>query len=176
MEENICQGANQPYPYTDHLVALEACRPAVPRPMPTLGTHITSPLRVDNWRQALRNHPDKQFVQYLLEGLAQGFHIGFNPEQRCTSCKSNMRSADDNPQPVDKYIQTELAAGRIVGPFLPHQVEGAQVSSFGVIPKANQPGKWRLILDLSSPYQQSVNDGISRELCSMRYVTIDDAV
>ena len=87
-----------------------------------------------------------------------------------------MRSAYENPQPVDEYLQTELASGRIVGPFLPHQLKGAQVSSFGVIPKANQPGKWRLILDLSSPYQQSVNDGIPRELCSMRYVTIDDAV
>ena len=87
-----------------------------------------------------------------------------------------MKSAYENPQPVDNYLQTELAAGRIVGPFLPHQLKGAQVSSFGVIPKANQPGKWRLILDLSSPYQQSVNDGIPRELCSMRYITIDDAV
>ena len=36
-------------------------------------------------------------------------------------------------------------------------------SSFGVIPKRHQPGKWRLILDLSRPRGSSVNDGISRE-------------
>ena len=166
----------QKYPYTDQLLALEAYRPTIPRPMPTLGMHITSPLIVDNWRQALRNHPDQCFVQYLLEGLTRGFHIGFNREQTCTSCIDNMQSAQENPQPVEDYLQAELAAGRIVGPFPPHLLEHAQISRFGVIPKRNQPGKWRLILDLSSPYEHSVNDGISKELCSMRYITIDDAI
>ena len=82
-EKYVNLGSNQTYPYTDQLLALEACRPTVPRPMPILETHITSPLLVDNWRQALRalrNHPDRCFVQYLLEDLAQGFRIGFNPE------------------------------------------------------------------------------------------------
>ena len=113
----INSDGNQMYTYTDHLLALEASRPVVPRPTPMVGTIITSPLIVDNWRQALRDHPDKRFVQYLLEGLAHGFHIGFNPDQHCTPCKSNMKSAYENPQPVDNYLQTELAAGRIVGPF-----------------------------------------------------------
>ena len=35
-------------------------------------------------------------------------------------------------------------------------------------------GKWRRILDLSSPQGQSVNDGISKELCSLSYVSVDD--
>ena len=51
-----------------------------------------------------------------------------------------------------------------------------QISRFGVIPKQGQPGKWRLILDLSSPHSQSVNDGIASELCSIRYATVDNAV
>ena len=96
-EQFINSECNQMYAYTDHLLALEASQPAAPRPMPMVGTLITSPLIVDNWRQALRDHPDKRFVQYLLEGLAQGFHIGFNPNQHCTPCKSNMRSAYKNP-------------------------------------------------------------------------------
>ena len=52
----------------------------------------------------------------------------------------------------------------------------AQVSRFGVIPKDNQPGKWRLILDLLSPKNHSVNDGIPKELCSMQYASVDDAI
>ena len=87
-----------------------------------------------------------------------------------------MKSAHENPQPVNEYLLTELAAGRIVGPFEPHHLQGAQVSRFGVIPKASQPGKWRLILDLSSPVNKSVNDGISKHLCSMKYTTTDDAI
>ena len=35
------------------------------------------------------------------------------------------------------------------------------------------PGKWRLITDLSYPPGLSVNDGIDKELCSLKYVTVD---
>ena len=45
-----------------------------------------------------------------------------------------------------------------------------------MIPKSHQPDKWRLIVDLSFPHTQSVNDGISKDLCSMSYVTIDDDI
>lgn len=48
------------------------------------------------------------------------------------------------------------------------------VSRFGVIPKS-QPGKFRLILDLSSPHGGSVNGGIDRAYCSTRYATVDEA-
>ena len=47
---------------------------------------------------------------------------------------------------------------------------------FGVIPKKNRPGKWRLIIDLSSPNGHSVNDGISKELASLTYMSVDDVV
>ena len=82
-----------------------------------------------------------------------------------------------NPGPVEEYLQTELAAGRIVGPFEEGEIPTAQVSRFGVIPKVNQPNRWRLILDLSSPHGTwSVNDGIKKEICSLRHPSIDDAV
>ena len=138
--------------------------------------NYTTPLIINNWSQALRNHPDKQFVDYIVNGLAQGFHIGVDPIHRCTSCEDNMRSAYEHPQPVEDYLATELAAGRIAGPFDPHELQEVIVSHFGVIPKANQAGKWRLILDLSSPKDSSVNDGIPSELCSLSYITTDDAV
>ena len=38
------------------------------------------------------------------------------------------------------------------------------------------PGKWKLIVDMSSPEGFSVNDGILEALCSLSYVTINDAV
>ena len=36
--------------------------------------------------------------------------------------------------------------------------------------------KWRLIVDLSSPRGRSGNDGISSELCSLHYASVDNAV
>ena len=44
------------------------------------------------------------------------------------------------------------------------------------IPKRNQPGKWRLIVDLSNPEGHSVNNGIDAGVCSLSYVTMQDAV
>lgn len=49
-------------------------------------------------------------------------------------------------------------------------------SPFGVIPKKHKPGKWRLILDLSSSTGLSVNDGIDKDLCSLAYTSIDEVV
>jgi len=46
------------------------------------------------------------------------------------------------------------------------------VSPFRVIPKKGRANKWRLILDLSSPTDQSVNDGISKEDCSLQYASV----
>ncbi len=39
-----------------------------------------------------------------------------------------------------------------------------------------ESGKWRLIIDLSSPQGRSVNDGIDKALCSLAYVSLDVVV
>ena len=51
-----------------------------------------------------------------------------------------------------------------------------QVSHFGIIPKPYQTGKWRLILNLSSPREASVNDRIDPDLYSISYVCMAQAV
>ena len=77
---------------------------------------------------------------------------------------------------VTEYISKEVGLGRIAGPYPKDTLPFLHVSSFGVIPKAHQPNQWRLILDLSYPHNHSVNAGISKELCSMSYVSIDEAI
>ena len=54
-------------------------------------------------------------------------------------------------------------------------MEGIQVSRFGVISKSHQPGKWRLIVDLSHRPGNSVNDGIDPVLCSLTYTSVEAA-
>ena len=63
-----------------------------------------------------------------------------------------------------------------MGPLPKYAIPQAHVSRFGVIPKAHQSGKGRLIIDLSYPQGKSINDGIPKGLCSMRYITVDDAI
>ena len=62
-------------------------------------------------------------------------------------------------------------------PFAPDEIQyPVHISRFRVIEKKNQPGKFRLIVDLSYPPGMSVNDGISPELSSMSYTKVDDVV
>ena len=83
-----------------------------------------------------------------------------------------MRSALDNPGPIQEYLDKEISAGRVMQVTC-LDTAVVHTSKFGVIPKGNQVGKWRLILDISSPAGTSANDGIDKELCSIRYTTLD---
>ena len=67
-----------------------------------------------------------------------------------------------------------LSASRAPSP--PPPLPALHVSSFGVIPKRGQPGKWRLIVDLSSLKGGSVNDGIDRNRYSLQYIKVDDVI
>ena len=78
------------------------------------------------------------------------------------------------PQVVEEYLAEELEEGRVVGQLDLQKYPQVQVSPFGVIPKSHQPNKWRLIVDLSSPEGESVNDCIDKSLCSLSYVSVDD--
>jgi hypothetical protein len=137
---------------------------------------IVTPLSLDVWNFHLRTHPDGDFVQYLLSGIQKGFRIGFDYSQfSCRKGKRNMLSATKNAAVVEDYLKKECALGRVLGPFKKGSLN-VHINRFGVIPKPHQPGKWRLIVDLSDPSGGSVNDGVDPILCSLSYKTVDDAV
>ena len=87
-----------------------------------------------------------------------------------------MLKAREHPEVVAAYLQAELEQCTLLGPFDRDTMPHVHISKFGVIPKSHQPGKWRLIVNLSSPAGQSVNDGIPSELCSLSYVQIEQVI
>ena len=102
-------------------------------------------------------------MDYVISGLTNGFRLGFDPSTvSLQSAAHNMPSASSQPSVIDQYLRTEREKGRVAGPFLISPIPNLHVSRFGVILKKHQPGKWRLILDLSSPLGHSVNDDILR--------------
>ena len=117
------------------------------------------PLIVSKFQIELCNHPDRAAVSYVLDGLKHGFRIGFTPSSCVlkSSWMKNMRSAILQPSVIDDYLRTEIVHGRIAGPFSTSPFPYLHISRYRVIPKNNQPGKWRLILDLSSPPGHSAN-------------------
>ena len=145
--------------------------------VPASARSIQTPLILSNWSQALQTHPNQELVKFFLTGISHGFRIGYN--STTTSLKSahkNLEGALLHMDIVDDYLKSELLSYRVAGPFNKNSCKHFHISRFGVIPKRNQPGKWRLIVDLSHPKHCSVNDGIPKHLCSLSYITVDDAI
>lgn len=157
-------------------MALERCKPVDGRSdalTPEL-RQVRSPLHVEAWTAALNNHPDQRFASYLISGLREGFHIGFNRESKLVSAARNLPSASEQKAVLDGIFQEERTRERFIGPLQPGKQW--QINRIGVIPKGHTPGKWRLITDLSHPPGASVNDGIDNRFCSLSYITVDDVV
>lgn len=133
------------------------------------------------WNAGNRLWTCTHFAEYICQGLAKGFRIGatlpHNPSQ-LRSAKRNHRSAYDHPKELTHQLEGERLAGRLQCPLQAgnQQSEPTHISPLGLIPKQGQPGKWRLIMDLSSPRQRSTNDLIDPELCTLKYAAIDQAL
>jgi len=140
--------------------------------VPLEATAISTPLKVNNWRRMLAGHPNRQLVEFFIAGLTDGFRIGFKEQPKpLQSAKRNLGCALQHPDTVQKYLTEEIACGRVAGPFPSSLAPLAHISPFGVIPKNHQPNKWKLIVDLSHPIDGSVNGGIPKVLCSLKYST-----
>ena len=66
-------------------------------------------------RDVLSEHPDRQFVGYVVRGLRRGFRVGCQSSAlKLRSAPSNMVSAIRHPDVTDKYLRDELEANRLV--------------------------------------------------------------
>ena len=130
-----------------------------------------SPLVLESWRKLLIHHSDRMYVNYILSGIAEGFRIGFDRTHNLQKASENMPSKV--PSVISEYLAREVSLNRMIK--LPRGVypQDVHTSPLGAIPKKNKPGKWRLIVDLSSPTDHSINDGISLQLSSLSYASID---
>ena len=117
---------------------------------------VVTPLKVEAWQSALAAHPDRAWVKSLLGGLQRGFRIGLLPQAAIRSSPKNLPSAQEHSEVISSYLQQQVQAG------------------LGVIPKST-PGKFRVIVDLSSPKGHSVNDNLHRKLTHVTYSSVEDA-
>ena len=105
---------------------------------------------------------------YLIQGFVHGFPIRYLGSLIAMRSQ-NLKSAKDNPTSVTEKLSKERTGGRIVGSFDVPPFDPFRVPPLGIIPK-------RLIHHLSYPAGSSVNDGIPKELATVRYATTDDAI
>ena len=103
-----------------------------------------------------------------MNGVALGYDGPRGPREA-----RNLVSAFQHTHVIDEELRKECLAGRIRGPFSERPIGNLKCSGLGAVPKKG--GKWRMILHLSVPPGQSINDYISKEEFSLRYASIDDA-
>ena len=114
-------------------------------------------MNMEVWSAAMTVHPDRVLAETIVRGVAEGFRIGYDRRRvRLEEQGKNMQSAEVQEEIVEAYIQAELSEDRalLVGSCKEAHELGIHCSPFGVIPKKNRPGKYRLILNLSAPEGQ----------------------
>ena len=114
-------------------------------------------------------------MRYMVNGFRDGFHIGFDHARlSCSRARANMASTSRDAALVSRYLDEECRSGRVVGPLNHGEFPEVHHSPIGLVPKSY--GGFRLIVDLSSSHERSVNDGIDPSVCSMEYVSVDVVV
>ena len=157
--------------YQNDLLAPDTCRPQGDCTHLILSRIVSTPLHVGIWSQELSNHPDKIYTQYILQGIKNGFRIGFDRGQYIYSASGNLRV--EKPEVVSDYLNREVSLKRMWKVPVTVCPKEVHISPMGIIPKKNKPNKWRLIVDLSSPEGTSINDGIDPKRSSLTYASID---
>ncbi|XP_061195402.1 uncharacterized protein LOC133203642 [Saccostrea echinata] len=119
------------------------------------------------------------FVDSLITGLEKGFNTGITVLHNSTLECKNLLSARKQPEIVDKLLEYEMEKGYLDGPY-----DIPPYTIYRISPIRISQGKYskkhRLIVDLSSPHNQSseksINDLIDKDEYSLQYVRIDDAI
>ncbi len=138
----------------------------------------STPVNISKLGQALRNHPNRCFVNYLITGLVQGFFAGLSWMPDYSLVCKNLLSALKEPEVVDSLLEKEVKKGFMIGPFDDPPFPDYRINPIGIATR-KYSGKKRLIIDLSAPHNdaaQSVNSLIPLAPFSLFYATIDDAI
>ncbi len=131
---------------------------------------ISTPLDPDKLFLYLEGY-DELERRYLYEGFSRGFFIGFQGD--CPGfIAQNSASILKHPLETRSLIEEEINLGRIAGPFPYLPFEVFQISPIAIIPKAD-PGKFRLLHNLSAPYNKSsINANIPDSEASVNYAPV----
>lgn len=123
-----------------------------------LGAQMTVPsqLNLHQWEIELVDYHDKEICHFLRCGWPVGYHLNKPP----VAVHENHASARMHDAHVKHYIKTELSHDAIIGPFYsPPFHPWTRLSPLMTRPK-RESEKRRVIVDMSFPDGEAVNDGI----------------
>ena len=119
---------------------------------------VPSDLKCDVWDEYLHDYHDKDILQYLR----YGWPVKYEADRPPRPTLHNHASARRNKAAIDAFITKELRLHALLGPFHDQPFsEWTQISPSMTRDKPDGSGK-RVIIDLSFPEGESVNDGIQK--------------
>ena len=130
--------------------------------------------------QALEHHLKDYHDKEVIEGIRYGWPTGRLPTlQDPARTFKNHQGATEHPEALKKYIRKEKAKGAILGPYtkIPF-TEKVGISPISTRPKKNSSER-RIIIDLSFPHGEAVNDGMVKSYymgfkAELRFPRTDD--
>ncbi|CAG2206465.1 unnamed protein product [Mytilus edulis] len=95
--------------------------------------HATTPINVDKLAWELQRHPDRYFVNSLINGLRKGFFTGVSSlPEKVLECK-NLLSTTKCPDDVSGLVKSELDNNFVIGPFTKAPFDIYRVSPVGIV-------------------------------------------
>ena len=94
---------------------------------------IVTPIRPNVLKYFLKGY-DTAMADYLVAGFTYGFELHYEGPRQFKSSK-NLLSALQNPVIVNKKLQKELEAHRIVRPFVTLPFDNLQIYPIGIVPE-----------------------------------------
>ena len=139
------------------------------------GKGPNTPVKSDVLATYLEGYDPKKSA-YLISGFSEGFRIESEGLDQENLVRDNPQLPDHLRPVLEKKLQKEVDAGRIIGPFEEAPLPNIRVAPIKVAPKKT-PGDYRFIHNLSYPYdEEAVNTSIPRDKVSVQYSTVDDAI
>ena len=103
---------NGSYYYTDQLLSLNSTYTNTNHNLISyLSLSANSLLILSQWQQELCHHPDKRYTKYILQGIEEGFKIGFSDFQILQPSTSNLPTP--NPSVITDYLAKEVFLNRM---------------------------------------------------------------
>ena len=110
---------------------------------------------------------NEQAASFLLDGFSHGFPLRYDGPQHLRFSQ-NHKSALQSHEIVTLKFHNEVGLGRVAGPFDDPPMANFLASPLGLVAK-HEPGKFRLIHDLSFPRNDSINTPRNSQLCVMKH-------
>ena len=122
-------------------------------------------------------------ISYLVEGFSFSFNIGYQGPQNLKSESENIPLKVGNKTELWNQLMKEGQLKQVAGPYEYSQIpfENYIQSPIGLVPKAGNTGKTRLIFHLSYDFhhkspEKSLNFYTPKDLCTVKYRDLDYAV